>query len=112
MFLLSASSFSLSADSFACDFMYNSYNNLLSGDDQMKLKRFIVTFTAFVLTTGFLFLVGHLFTIPPFLFHHEYTDSTNGLFVTTGSILPLVIGLIVSFFAEKMYRNKYRQKFD
>ncbi|MBY0599231.1 hypothetical protein [Bacillus bingmayongensis] len=44
----------------------------------MKLKSFLVTFSTFVLTTGLFFLIGHLFTIPWLMFHHEYIDNTNG----------------------------------
>ncbi|MGP7816437.1 hypothetical protein [Niallia sp. 01092] len=74
----------------------------------MKCKRFIFTFPTFVLTTGLLFLVGYVFTIPWLMLHQEYTDNANGFFVSTGSILPFIIGLIVSFFAEKLYVYKYR----
>ncbi|MBM7694534.1 ribose/xylose/arabinose/galactoside ABC-type transport system permease subunit [Peribacillus deserti] len=75
----------------------------------MKFKSFIVTFATLVFMTGLLFLVGHTFPIPWFMFHHEYTDNANGVFVTTGSVVPLIIGLIFSFFAEKIYVYKYRQ---
>ncbi|CAH0298489.1 hypothetical protein SRABI80_04166 [Peribacillus frigoritolerans] len=73
----------------------------------MKLKSFIVTF-AFVLTTGMLYLVGHMFTIPRLMFHHEYTVNGNGFFISIGSLVPLIIGLIVCFFAEKIYIYKFR----
>ncbi|MEH7480836.1 hypothetical protein V7157_06925 [Neobacillus drentensis] len=76
----------------------------------MKLKSFIVTFGSFVLTVGLLYLVGHMFTIPSLMFHHEYTNNANGFFITTGSLTPLVIGLIISFLAEKIYIFKSRQK--
>ncbi|NHN31651.1 hypothetical protein [Paenibacillus agricola] len=76
----------------------------------MKFKSFIVTFATLVLTTGLLFLVGHTFTIPWLMFQHEYANNANGFFITTGSFVPLIIGLIVSFFAEKIYVYKYRQK--
>jgi hypothetical protein len=78
----------------------------------MKFKSFIVTFATLVLTTGLLFLVGHTFTIPWLMFHHEYTENANGFFITAGSFVPLIIGLIVSFFAEKIYIYKYQQKLD
>lgn len=76
----------------------------------MKFKSFIVTFTTFILITGLLFLVGHTFTISWLMLHYEYIDNINGFFITTGSILPLIIGLIVSFFVEKIYVYKYQQK--
>ncbi|WP_260287506.1 hypothetical protein [Peribacillus aracenensis] len=74
----------------------------------MKLKSFIVTFGSFVLTTGMLYLVGHMFTIPWLMFHHEYTENGNGFFISAGSFVPLIIGLIVCFFAEKIYIYKFR----
>lgn len=77
----------------------------------MKLKSFIVTFLSLVLTTGGLFLIGHMFTIPWLMFHHEYTDNVNSFIISTGSFVPLIIGLIISFFAEKIYVHKYRKKF-
>lgn len=76
----------------------------------MKCKSFIIAFTSLVFTTGLLLLVGHIFTIPWLMFHHEYTDNANGFLMTTGSFVPLVIGLIASFIAEKIYTYKYRQK--
>jgi hypothetical protein len=74
----------------------------------MKLKSLIVTISSLVLTTGVLLLIGHMFTIPWLMFHHEYTNNANGFIISTGSFVPLIIGLIVSFFAEKIYVNKYR----
>lgn len=76
----------------------------------MKLKSFIVTFGSFVLTVGLLYLVGHMFTIPWLMFHHEYTDNANGFFISAGSLTPFVIGLIISFLAEKIYIYKSRKK--
>lgn len=74
----------------------------------MKLKSLIVTISSLVLTTGVLLLIGHMFTIPWLMFHHEYTNNANGFIISTGSFVPLIIGLIVSFFAEKIYVIKYR----
>jgi hypothetical protein len=74
----------------------------------MKLKSLIVTISSLVLTTGVLLLIGHMFTIPWLMFHHEYTNNANGFIISTGSFVPLIIGLIVSFFAEKIYVNRYR----
>lgn len=76
----------------------------------MNFKSFIVTFATLVLTTGLLFLIGHTFTIPWLMFHHEYTDDVNGFFITTGSFVPLIIGLCVSFIAEKIYVFKCGKK--
>ncbi|MGE7603552.1 hypothetical protein ACQKL5_13855 [Peribacillus sp. NPDC097675] len=74
----------------------------------MKLKSFIVTFGSFVGTTGMLYLFGHLFTIPWLMFHHEYTVNGSGFFISVGSLVPLPIGLIVCFLAEKIYVYKFR----
>ncbi|MEH7121444.1 hypothetical protein V7128_29190 [Neobacillus vireti] len=76
----------------------------------MKLKSFIVTFGSFVFTTTFLYLIGYMFTIPPLMFHYEFTDNANGFFITTGSLVPIIIGLVISFFSERIYLFKHRQK--
>ncbi|MED4228170.1 hypothetical protein [Neobacillus cucumis] len=72
----------------------------------MKLKSFIVTFGLFILTN----LIGYVFTIPTLMFHYEYTDNTNGFFITTGSLVPIIIGLVISFISERIYIYKHRQK--
>ncbi|MBM7655185.1 hypothetical protein [Neobacillus cucumis] len=76
----------------------------------MKLKSFIVTFGSFILTTTSLYLIGYVFTIPTLMFHYEYTDNTNGFFITTGSLVPIIIGLVISFISERIYIYKHRQK--
>lgn len=76
----------------------------------MKLKAFIVTFGSFALTTALLYLLGYVFTIPWLMLQYEYTDNADGFFVSTGSLVPLIIGLVISFIAEKIYIYKYRQK--
>jgi len=83
---------------------------LLVGGAQMKLKSFIIAFSSLVLTTGLLLLIGHLFTIPWLMFQHEFTGNANGFTISTGSFVPLIIGLIVSFFAERIYVNRYQKK--
>lgn len=75
----------------------------------MRVKSFLVTFFSLAVTTGVLYTIGHLFTIPFFMFHHEFANDLNGFFVSAGSFAPLIIGLIVSFFAEKMYVSRYRK---
>ena len=74
----------------------------------MKLKSFIVTFGSFTLTTGLLYLFGHLFNIPSLMFDLDYTGNGEGFFLSVGSLVPLTIGLIVCFFAEKIYIYKFR----
>jgi hypothetical protein len=81
------------------------------GGVDLKLKSFIIAFTALFVTTGALYLIGHLFTIPWLMFHHEYISNEDGFkFTTTGSLIPLVIGCVASFVAEKIYMYSYRQK--
>jgi len=70
----------------------------------------MVVFGSFVLTTALLYLVGYVFTIPLLMFHHEYIDTATGSSITTGSLVPLIIGLFVIFFAEKIYYHKNRQR--
>ncbi|MEH7418678.1 hypothetical protein V7266_25785 [Neobacillus drentensis] len=74
----------------------------------MKLKGFLIVFVSFVLTTSLLYIVGYMFTIPPLMFHHQYTNTSNGFFISTGSLLPIIIGLVISFAAEKIYLYKQR----
>ncbi|WP_312110270.1 hypothetical protein [Brevibacillus reuszeri] len=76
----------------------------------MNAKSFVVTFFSLVATTGVLYFIGHWFTIPSLMFHHEFISSQNGFMMTTGSLLPLIVGLVVSFFAEKLYVRRTRQK--
>lgn len=76
----------------------------------MNLKSFIITFGSFVLTTALLYLIGYVFTIPMFMFHYEYTNNANVFFMTTGSLLPIIFGLVLSFFAERVYLYKQRKK--
>lgn len=74
----------------------------------MKLKSFIVTFGSFALITALLYSAGNIFRIPWLTFHYEYTNNANGFSISTGSFVPLIIGLIISFFAEKIYIFKHR----
>jgi hypothetical protein len=73
----------------------------------MKIKRFIIGFSSFLFTTSLLYLIGHLFAISLLMLHFEYTNNSNGLSISIGSLLPLIIGLIVSYISEKTYVNKY-----
>lgn len=75
----------------------------------MKLKSIVVTFGSFVLTTAILYLIGYIFTIPLLMFHYEYTDNANGFFITTGSLVPIMIGLVISFTSERIFIYKHRQ---
>ncbi|WP_064092577.1 hypothetical protein [Rossellomorea aquimaris] len=77
----------------------------------MKLKGFIVTFGSFALATTLLYLFGYVFTIPWLMFQYEYTNNASGFLVTTGSLVPLIIGLAISFIAEKIYLYKYRHHY-
>lgn len=72
----------------------------------MTLKHFPIAFITFALTTGLLVIIGDAFTIPWLMFHHESVDRINGLFTTTGSVIPLIMGLLVSLFVEKIFNSK------
>lgn len=74
------------------------------------LKRLGVSFGSLILTTGLLFAIGHLFSIPILMLDYEYTNDESGFFISVGSLLPIVIGLVVSYFAEKFYVYKHEQK--
>ncbi|WP_203363820.1 hypothetical protein [Bacillus sp. REN10] len=60
----------------------------------MKWNRVVVAFSLCALTTSVLYLVGHIFTISIFMFRHEYIDYEGGYLFSTGSMIPLMIGLI------------------
>ena len=76
----------------------------------MKLKGFTVTFGAFALATAMLYMLGYVFAIPWLSLQYEYTNNASGFFVSIGSLAPLIIGLLISFIAEKLYIYKCRQK--
>lgn len=76
----------------------------------MKLKSFIVAIGALVGTAGILYLIGHTFSIAPLMFHHEFSADSGGFTMTTGSLLPVLIGLAASYFAEKCYVYKAKGK--
>jgi hypothetical protein len=76
----------------------------------MSIKSLVVTLGTLFFTTGLLFLVGHIFTIRWLMFSYEYTSDAEGFFISGGSIIPLIVGLISSFIAEKVYTYKHNQK--
>lgn len=76
----------------------------------MKFKSLVVTLVTFVLTTGLFYLLGHKFSIPWLMFHYEFKNNIDGLSITTGSLIPIIFGLVCSFFAERIYNYKYSQK--
>ncbi|MED3624059.1 hypothetical protein [Neobacillus thermocopriae] len=77
----------------------------------MKLKGFIITFGSFAFTTFLLYFLGYIFTIPWFMFHYEYTHDAGEFFISIGSsLVPIIIGLVVSYMAEKMFIYKERKK--
>ncbi|WP_316568772.1 hypothetical protein [Neobacillus sp. YIM B06451] len=75
----------------------------------MKLKSFIVVISAFIGTAGILYAIGHAFTITPLMFRHEFTSDSGGFNMTSGSFLPVLIGLLASFIAEKCYLYKVKK---
>lgn len=76
----------------------------------MKVKSFIVGFGSFTISTAFLYLLGSIFTIPLLMFQYEYTNNEREFFLSVGALTPIIIGLVVSFIAEKIYRRNYQQK--
>lgn len=75
----------------------------------MTFKSLVVTLGTLFLTTGLLFLIGHIFTIRWLMFYYEYSADAEGFYISGGSMIPLIIGLIFSFIAEKIYVYKYSQ---
>ncbi|MFP7486449.1 hypothetical protein SFC65_19985 [Priestia filamentosa] len=76
----------------------------------MLLKRFVVNLVSIILTIALLYLMGYLFNIPILSFHYEYTHNTATFSVSGGSLLPLIIGLVIGFFAEKLFIYRCRKK--
>ena len=76
---------------------------------QMKLRSFLVTFGTLVTITGLLFLVGHMYSISWLMFDIETVANSSGFSITTGSYVPLIIGLVACFFAEKIYVRRYQE---
>lgn len=76
----------------------------------MKVKSFIVGFVSFATATALLYLLGYIFTIPFLMFRYEYTNNESEFFISIGSLAPIIIGLVISFIAEKIYRHNYRKK--
>lgn len=69
----------------------------------MNVQRFIIAILSFAVTTGFLYMIGHVWTISPLMFRYEYQNEANGFSITCGSFLPVLIGLTVSFIVEKSF---------
>lgn len=75
----------------------------------MVFKRFIVSFFALILSTSLLLFIGHTLKISILMFHYEYVNNKNELMFATGSLLPFVIGLIISYIAEKIYMHRHQK---
>ena len=69
----------------------------------MDRKSFLLTFSTLIGMTGFLYIIGHLFSIKSLMFRFYYVNSEEGFLFTSGSFLPLVIGLLASFMVEVWY---------
>lgn len=75
----------------------------------MVSKRVIVSFLSFVLISLSIYCIGHMFTIPVLMYQYEEIDNINGYYTQSGSMIPLVIGWIVSFFVENIYVHRLKQ---
>ncbi|MED4285488.1 hypothetical protein P4679_26535 [Priestia megaterium] len=75
----------------------------------MVFKKYIVSFLAFILSTSLLLFIGHTFKIPILMFHYEYVNNKDEMMFATGSLLPFVIGLIVSYITEKTYIHRHQK---
>jgi hypothetical protein len=84
------------------------YVNAYFGGVRMKLKRFIVVIVSFFLAAGFFSWIGRIFSIPWLSFNFDYFDK--GFFLSIGPMVPIIIGFIVSIYAEKLYINRFPQK--
>ncbi|WP_227397293.1 hypothetical protein [Jeotgalibacillus aurantiacus] len=75
----------------------------------MKSKGYIVSVASFAVITLLLYLVGHVFQISLLMFQNEYMNSTNGQMVSSGSLIPIVIGLSLSVVIQRIYINRSAQ---
>lgn len=73
----------------------------------MQIKSFIVTFGSFIVTTTILYFLGDVFNISWLQMQYEYRNVSNDFYLSIGSFVPILIGLIISFMAEKIYIYKY-----
>lgn len=73
------------------------------------LTRFLVSITAFLTATFATVLIGHLFSVPFLQFHFSSHFTSEGFTMEMGSLIPILIGLVASFAAEKWFthRNSY-----
>jgi hypothetical protein len=76
----------------------------------LSFKSLIVSLGTLILTTGSLLLVGHIFSIEPLMFYFQFHSDPEGFSVSGGSMIPLILGLLASFIAEKLYVKKYSTK--
>ena len=76
----------------------------------MKLKSFLISLESFVLATAFFYWLGSFFDISWLQFQYEYINDSNGFHLSIGSFVPVLIGLIISFIAEKLYAYKYSKQ--
>lgn len=74
----------------------------------MKFKKFLVGFSTFLIATALLYAIGHLFKIEWLMLHHKYVVSENGFSIETGSLIPFIIGIFLSYIAEKAYVYKVK----
>ncbi|WP_079508706.1 hypothetical protein [Mesobacillus jeotgali] len=76
----------------------------------MTFKSLIVSLGTLILSTGLFYLIGHIFSIESLMFYYEFHFDGEGFFVSSGSMIPLVIGLLASFIAERQYVKKRSTK--
>lgn len=76
----------------------------------MKLKSFLISLESFVLATAFFYWLGSFFDISWLQFQYEYINDSNEFYLSIGSFVPVLIGLIISFITEKLYIYKYSKQ--
>lgn len=68
----------------------------------LKSKPFLIAVFMFVFITGFLYGIGYVFKIDLLMLHHPSTKTEDGFHSESRSLLPVIIGLSVSYVAEKI----------
>ncbi|MGD6818069.1 hypothetical protein [Metabacillus sp. 84] len=67
------------------------------------MKKILIAFLSFAGAAALFTAIGQLYRIPWLSFEFSLIINENGLSLSAGSFMPLLIGLAASFLAEKLY---------
>lgn len=72
----------------------------------MKKKSFWIPLIVCICTISILYLIGYLFNIE--FLQWFYFEETSSGFISGGSLNPIIIGFIMGFITERIYKNKQK----